>query len=212
MKRSSVRASLTTGATCAAADPPASGFRRRGRCAPRRSAPPARPAARRGRSAERPETIGTHPRRPRKILEARMVLRLAPTATGTHLLGHQPGQTFVQRHAQRADALRTKAERRGQHQVGAIRLQQIGRADIGARNAGRSGATTFISVSAGLPPSAASALISCRVSTSLLLRRAQPLRLTPQSNRSRCLAHPEPPCPFTPVPPCAKGGAATRPP
>ncbi len=53
-----------------------------------------------------------------------------------HLLGHQTGQAFVQRHAQRADALRAKSERRGQHQVGAVRLQQVGGANVGLKAPG----------------------------------------------------------------------------
>ena len=61
------------------------------------------------------------------------------TATGPHLLGHQSRQTFVQSHAKRADALRTKPERRGQHQVGAVRFQQIGRTDIGLKAPGDQG-------------------------------------------------------------------------
>ncbi len=53
-----------------------------------------------------------------------------------HLLGHQARQPFVQRHAQRADALGAKPERGGQHQVGAIRLQQIGGANVGLKAPG----------------------------------------------------------------------------
>ena len=42
----------------------------------------------------------------------------------------------MQRHAQRADALPAQAERRRQHQVGAIRFQQVGRADVGLESPG----------------------------------------------------------------------------
>ena len=47
------------------------------------------------------------------------------------LFGDQAGEAFVQRHAQRADALRMQAERGGKHQVRAVRFQQVGRADVG---------------------------------------------------------------------------------
>ena len=42
----------------------------------------------------------------------------------------------MQRHAQRADAAWVKPERGGQHQVRAVRLKQIGRADIGSEARG----------------------------------------------------------------------------
>ena len=45
----------------------------------------------------------------------------------------------MERHAQCADAARVQAERGGQHQVGAIGLQQIGGADIGPEARGDQG-------------------------------------------------------------------------
>ena len=50
--------------------------------------------------------------------------------------GHQAGEALVQRHAQRADTSGMKAERGRQHQVRAVRLQQIRRTDIGAEARG----------------------------------------------------------------------------
>ena len=70
-----------------------------------------------------------------EILEARMILHLLH-GHRTHLLGHQARQPFMQRHAQRADAFRAQPERRGQHQIGAVRLQQIGGADVGVKSPG----------------------------------------------------------------------------
>ena len=70
-----------------------------------------------------------------EILEARMVLDLLH-GDRPHLFGNQTRQPFVQRHAQRADALRAKPDSRGQHQIGAVRLQQIGRADVGLKAPG----------------------------------------------------------------------------
>ena len=56
-----------------------------------------------------------------------------------HLLGDQAGEAFAERHAQRADAARVQAERGGEDQVGAVGLQQISRADIGAEAHGDQG-------------------------------------------------------------------------
>ena len=47
------------------------------------------------------------------------------------LLGDQAGQAFGQPHADAADALGPQADGRGQHQVGAIGLEQVDRADVG---------------------------------------------------------------------------------
>ena len=55
---------------------------------------------------------------------------------GTHLFGDQARQAFVQSQAQRADALRPQSHGRRQHQVGAIRFQQISRADFRLKSAG----------------------------------------------------------------------------
>ena len=65
-----------------------------------------------------------------EILEARMILDLLD-GHRLHLFGHQAREPFVQRHPQRADALRAQSDRRGQHQIGAVRLQQVGGANIG---------------------------------------------------------------------------------
>ena len=46
------------------------------------------------------------------------------------LLGHQAGQPLVQAHADLADAFRTQADRRPQHQMGPIGLDQVQGADI----------------------------------------------------------------------------------
>ena len=45
----------------------------------------------------------------------------------TDLFRHQSRQPFVQRHAQRADAFAAQAQGGRQHQVGAIRFQQVGK-------------------------------------------------------------------------------------
>ncbi len=58
------------------------------------------------------------------------------TATGRTCSATSPGQTFVQRHAQGADAGAAQAQRRGQHQVGAVRLQKIRRAHVGLKPPG----------------------------------------------------------------------------
>ena len=73
-----------------------------------------------------------------EILEARMIFDLLD-GHRAHLFGHQAGQAFVHRHAKRANALRAKPDGRGQHQVGAIRLQQIRRTDVGLKAPGDQG-------------------------------------------------------------------------
>ena len=98
-----------------------------------------------------------------EILEARMADRVFHRH-GPHLLGYQTRQTFCQRHAQSADALRAKPDGGGHHQVGPVRLQQIDGAHVGLEPPCDQ-ATTFISVSAGLPPSAARWAISSKVRT-----------------------------------------------
>ena len=47
------------------------------------------------------------------------------------LLGDQPGQPFGEPHPHAADALGPQADRRRQHQVRAIGLEQVHRADVG---------------------------------------------------------------------------------
>jgi hypothetical protein len=49
-----------------------------------------------------------------------------------HLLGNKSGQSFIDRHAQISDALATKADGCGQNEVGAVRLEQISRTDVGS--------------------------------------------------------------------------------
>ncbi len=73
-----------------------------------------------------------------EVLEARMVLHLFHRDRA-HLFRHQPGQTLVHRHAQSANALRPQAEGRGQHQIGPVRLQKIGRTHIRIESPGDQG-------------------------------------------------------------------------
>ena len=65
-----------------------------------------------------------------EVLEAGMRRRIG-NDMGSQLFGHQPGQPFGEPHPDAADALRPEANRGGQHQIGAIRLQQVDRADVG---------------------------------------------------------------------------------
>ena len=67
-------------------------------------------------------------------LEARMPAHLLHRDR-LHLLGHHARQTFVQPHAQRADAFAPQSQGRRQHQGGAIWFQQIGRTDVGLETA-----------------------------------------------------------------------------
>ncbi len=53
-----------------------------------------------------------------------------------HVFGNQPGQAFAQRHAQNANALGAQADGGGQHQVGAIGLEQVDRAHVGVEAPG----------------------------------------------------------------------------
>ena len=73
-----------------------------------------------------------------EVLEARMVLHLLHRDR-THSLRDQPGEAFMDSHAQGANALRTKPNRRCQHQVGAVRFKQISGADIGLKALGNQG-------------------------------------------------------------------------
>ncbi len=65
-----------------------------------------------------------------EIFEARMTRHL-PHGHRAHLFGNQAGQTLVERQTQRADTFRAQAHGGGQHQVRAVRLQQIDGANIG---------------------------------------------------------------------------------
>ena len=58
------------------------------------------------------------------------------TATGRTCFGDQAGEALVEGHAQGADAAGMEAERGGEHEVGAIGLEQIGGADVGAETRG----------------------------------------------------------------------------
>ena len=77
----------------------------------------------------RNERYGSSPAS-RKVLEARMRRRVGDDLR-PQLLGDQSGQAFGQPHADAADALRPQADGRGEHQVGAIGLEQVDRADVG---------------------------------------------------------------------------------
>jgi hypothetical protein len=57
----------------------------------------------------------------------------------THLFGHQSGQTFVDRHPQAANTLTPQSYGRRQHQIGAIRLQQVRRAHVRPEPLGNQG-------------------------------------------------------------------------
>ena len=65
-----------------------------------------------------------------EIFEARMRFHLMH-GDRPHLFRHQSGKSFVQTQAQRTDALRPQADGGGQHEIGAVRLQQIGGANVG---------------------------------------------------------------------------------
>ena len=73
-----------------------------------------------------------------EVLEAGMVADILD-GDGQHLLGDQAGEALADGHAQGADAARMQAEGGGQDQVRAIRLQQIGGADVGAEARGDQG-------------------------------------------------------------------------
>ena len=137
MKRSSVRASLTTGATCAAASASiwiSSSVKARASMVCTTSTPCSTPRSISGTPQKR--LVGLLARFA-EIFEARMTGGLLD-GHRPHLFGHQARQPFVQRHAQRADAFGAQPHGRGQHQVGAVRLQQIGGADVGLKARRRS--------------------------------------------------------------------------
>ena len=74
-----------------------------------------------GNAEERPVSVFT---RLAKVFEPGMTLHFLH-GDGTHRLRYQPDQPFMSGHAQSADALRSKTHSRRQHQVDAVRLQQI---------------------------------------------------------------------------------------
>ena len=69
-----------------------------------------------------------------KIFETRMFLCVRE-GKRPHLFGNQSGEAFTERHAQCADALRPEATRCGEHEICAVWLEQINRADIGLESA-----------------------------------------------------------------------------
>ena len=66
------------------------------------------------------------------------------------LLGDKTGKSFGHPHPDLSDALRAEPLGGGQHQIRAIGLEEIDRADVGA-NRWRISVTTFVRVSEGLP-------------------------------------------------------------
>ena len=134
MKRSRVRASLTTGATWAAAsasirtssslkDPRLDGLHDQNAL---------QNAAIDERNSEE-RLVGVFARFT-EVFEARMIFDLLD-GDRPHLFRHKAREPFVHCHAKSADALRAKSERRGQHEVGSVRFQQIGRTDVGLKPA-----------------------------------------------------------------------------
>ena len=73
-----------------------------------------------------------------EVLEAGMIADVGD-GDGQDLLGDQAGEALADGHAQGADAAGMQAERGGENQVGAVGLQQIGRADIRAEAHGDQG-------------------------------------------------------------------------
>ncbi len=73
-----------------------------------------------------------------EILETRMT----PDLFDGHradLFRDQADQSFIDRHAKSADGFMAKAQRSGQHEVGAIGFEQVGGANIGAKSPGNQG-------------------------------------------------------------------------
>jgi hypothetical protein len=70
-----------------------------------------------------------------EILEPRMVSSLV-NRHRPHLFRYQARKTFVESHAERADALRTQSEGSGQDEIIPVRFQQIRRTDIGVEPLG----------------------------------------------------------------------------
>ena len=70
-----------------------------------------------------------------EIFEAGMVSYLLHSHR-SHSFRDQARQTFMQSHAQGANALGAKSQGRGQHQVGPVRLQQVCGTDVGLKALG----------------------------------------------------------------------------
>ena len=73
-----------------------------------------------------------------EILKPRMVLDLTDSHR-VHLLGDESGKSFMNCHAQPADALAPESNRGSEHQIGAVRFQQIGGTDIRVEPVGDEG-------------------------------------------------------------------------
>ena len=132
MKRSSVRASLTAGATAAAASTSirissASKVRALDRLHDQNAL---HNAAIDERNAEERLVLifaGFF-----EVFESRMRLHLLDRDR-LHLLSYEAGQALMEAEAQGADAFGPKSERCGQDQIGAIRFEQIGGAHVGLK-------------------------------------------------------------------------------
>jgi hypothetical protein len=73
-----------------------------------------------------------------EVLEARMIPDLFH-GHGADLFRDQAGESFIDCHAQLADAFPAQPERCGQDEIGAVGLQQVGGANIGAKPSGNQG-------------------------------------------------------------------------
>ena len=85
-----------------------------------------------------------------KVLEPRMRARVVHDDR-PHLLGDQTGQPLGDAHADLPDAFRPQADGCRQHEVGAVGLEQVDRADVGREPLPESRLTMLVSVSEGLP-------------------------------------------------------------
>ena len=73
-----------------------------------------------------------------EILEARMI----PDLFDSHwadLFRNQADQSFIDCHAKLADGFMAKPQGRGEHEIGAVRFEQVGGANIGAKSPGNQG-------------------------------------------------------------------------
>ena len=130
----SVRASLTIGASCAPAVssmPHVVGVNTRGSAVCTTSTP-----------CSRPRSIDRHAEERVVRILAGLAEVLEPGMRGgivddlrPQLLGDQPGEPFGEPHAHPADALGTQADRRREHEVGAVGLEQVDRTDVGVEPA-----------------------------------------------------------------------------
>ena len=137
MKRSSVRASLTTGATCAAASISIRiSSRKKDARLDRLHHQNALQNAPIDQRHSQERLILLLARLP-EVLEARMQADLFHRDR-MDLLGDQSGEPFMQREAQCADAFSAQSQRRRQHEIGAVRLQQIRGTDIRVESAWQS--------------------------------------------------------------------------